>query len=129
MSGIVITYNALPTIRARFPKVVSDICLETAELVVNFAKQAMLEPKHGAVSGTHQASAPGEAPAVDTSMLINTLSAFRNGNGAIAAAGTEYALPLEFGTYKMAARPFFRPAAEKAMSFFISKLSKLESRF
>jgi hypothetical protein len=128
MSGIHVTYNALPIIRMRFPKVVSDICLETAELLVNFAKQSMLEPKHVAVSESHQASAPGEAPAVDTSMLINTQTAFRNDLGAVAAANTEYALPLEFGTYKMAARPFFRPAVEKVMPFFIGKLSKLEGR-
>lgn len=64
---------------------------------------------------THTASSPGNPPRVDTGNLINTLrSEDRNGDSVaiIAGAGTEaYATYLEFGTTKMAARPFMGPMA------------------
>ena len=62
----------------------------------------------------HQASAPGEAPASDTGLLVrlsgtryepNELSGFVN-------FAAKYAAPLEFGTFRMEPRPFLRPALE-----------------
>jgi hypothetical protein len=67
----------------------------------------------------HRASAPGEAPAVDTSNLINAFGAEKVGQtGAIAYNTAEYAVPLEFGSHKMAARPFYVPAAFRAVEVF-----------
>jgi HK97 gp10 family phage protein len=69
----------------------------------------------------HRASAPGEAPANDTGRLVNSIRTEAKGNGKtvhIKAGGgskaVKYAVDLEFGTEKMAPRPFMRPALKKA---------------
>jgi HK97 gp10 family phage protein len=62
---------------------------------------------------THQASAPGQAPASDTGRLANSI--FFDTRGpltAVVGSNVVYALYLEYGTTRMAARPFFRPAVE-----------------
>jgi HK97 gp10 family phage protein len=62
----------------------------------------------------HQASAPGETPAVDYGILVNSIatelaSSSKADAWAQVGTGVEYAEFLEFGTSKMAARPFMRP--------------------
>lgn len=73
-------------------------------------------PKTGRIyrrrSVEHQASAPGEPPASDTGRLVNSI---RTEYDAAALQGTviastEYAAALEYGTRRMAARPYMRPA-------------------
>jgi len=62
----------------------------------------------------HQASAPGEPPATDTGKLVSSIV----GDAKVVdkqvqgflEARTAYAGYLEFGTRKMAARPFMTPA-------------------
>jgi HK97 gp10 family phage protein len=65
----------------------------------------------------HQASAPGEAPATDTGRLLNSISsdAAIEGNRLVAfvRAATVYARYLEYGTRKIAPRPFLVPAVER----------------
>jgi HK97 gp10 family phage protein len=68
---------------------------------------------------THVASAPGESPAPDTGALLNSIQSeleYTTKTSASALVGTNqvYAVPLEFGTAKMEARPFMRPAAERS---------------
>jgi HK97 gp10 family phage protein len=59
----------------------------------------------------HRASAPGESPAVDTGNLINSIrSQFPTPLKGVLNIGAAYASFLEFGTRKMAARPYVRPA-------------------
>lgn len=63
----------------------------------------------------HRASAPGQAPATDTGALasftyITKVDPFTMAIG----SGLDYAFYLEFGTRKMAKRPAWVPAAEKA---------------
>lgn len=71
----------------------------------------------------HQASAPGEPPAVDTGRLRATIGTHAHvdehgirvdiGSGADPAIpGVKYAKYLENGTRKMAARPFLRPSLD-----------------
>lgn len=59
-----------------------------------------------------RASAPGEAPANQTGRLVGSLRTTYQDGGltGIVSASTKYAFFLEFGTRKMAARPFMRPA-------------------
>lgn len=63
---------------------------------------------------THQASAPGDAPAVNTGRLRQSITALRISpmNWRV-GTNVDYALHLEFGTRTMAPRPFLRPAADK----------------
>lgn len=77
----------------------------------------------------HRASAPGEAPAVDTSNLHNHIDTEKVKDGLhVVYTNVEYAAGLEFGTPKMAARPFFRPAIEKMRAAFINALMALERK-
>lgn len=64
----------------------------------------------------HQASAPGEPPAIDTTNLFQSISADINENdlaGEITMA--EYGLFLETGTDKIEARPFIEPSLENVL--------------
>ncbi len=65
-------------------------------------------PKSGHHYGKHQASAPGEPPASDTGALARSIKVkYDRGAGtASVVAYAPYAYWLEFGTTKMAPRPF-----------------------
>jgi len=78
-------------------------------------------------SVTHQASAPGEAPASDTGALVNRGFRVEPEDTSLSVAvivGTEYAKALEFGTTKMAARPFMFPALEKSKAWIAERLAQ-----
>jgi len=63
----------------------------------------------------HIASAPGEAPAVDTGFLINSIqTSVKSDTEAQITIGAEYAEALEF----MKDRPFVRPAIESVLKQF-----------
>jgi HK97 gp10 family phage protein len=63
----------------------------------------------------HRASAPGEPPATDTGRLVGSVTFELEPSRPVGfvRAATAYAKALEFGTMKMAARPFLQPALEK----------------
>jgi HK97 gp10 family phage protein len=86
-------------------------------------KELMTGPKSGRAykrgAGVHIASAPGEAPAVDTGFLINSIqTTIKSDTEAEIMISAEYAEALEFGSRKMAARPFVRPAIEGILQRF-----------
>ena len=95
----------------------------SVQIVVNDAKRSVARgPKTGRIyrrgNITHQASAPGEPPATDTGVLVNSIAGdvSKTANGVVQGyvrAGAGYAGYLEFGTRKMAARPFLFPAVER----------------
>jgi HK97 gp10 family phage protein len=95
---------------------------EGAETVRAAAITAMRGSKSGRVyrtpGGPRRASAPGEAPAVVSGRLIDSLAVRASDDGLTARVGVEdpaaatYARSLEFGTSKMAARPWLVPALE-----------------
>lgn len=78
----------------------------------------------------HRASAPGEAPASDTGRLVNSVlgEVVRGsaGEAKVKAGGgiVRYARMLEFGTIKMAARPFLFPALERNKAWIRERLAK-----
>lgn len=135
-SGVKIVYNRLPEIARVFPFAVGAVVRETAEEVASTAKMKMAEPKTGRVyvkkGGIgHQASAPGEAPAIDTTNLVTSIKAEMIGlSTAVVSASAEYSAALEFGTRdgKIEARPFFRPAARQAAKKFIERLKAIEAK-
>lgn len=64
----------------------------------------------------HRASAPGEAPAVDTGHLQNSLQVdFPTPVKGVLSIGAEYAVFLETGTDRIAPRPFVVPAIKGAL--------------
>lgn len=86
-----------------------DIKNEAISLILNTEKTGRVY-QHRSV--THQASAPGEAPASDTGTLINSISTsydFTNMSGTINVT-VAYGLMLEYGTKNMEPRPYLRPA-------------------
>lgn len=65
-------------------------------------------------------SSPGEPPGIDTGTLFNSIEPRETGVGSWGIFGADYGLLLESGTHTksggvwVAARPFIRPAAERA---------------
>lgn len=92
---------------------VNLIANDAKRSIARGSKTGRIYRRHGI---EHQASAPGEPPATDTGMLIASIVADAVLEGDEIAgfvdARAEYAVHLEYGTRKMAARPFLIPAVE-----------------
>ena len=125
--------NKLPQIAGKMRTEASKILRETA-----FAIQAnVLEGMSAAHGGrlytsgsvVHQASAPGEMPAIDESALFNSIAVDAEPNSleAIVYTGMEYAPHLEYGTVTMQARPFMEPATEAERAKFERRFADLEA--
>lgn len=64
---------------------------------------------------THTASAPGQYPATDTGRLVSSVKAVPDGPMSyVVGTNVEYGPMLEFGTARMAARPWLLPSFERA---------------
>lgn len=111
-SRITIQYNNLTKIAARLPEAASEIVRKAAFDVEANAKTQLWQG-HG----------------VDTGKLKNSISSeFPTPTSAIIAPHTEYAHFVEYGTRRMRAIPYMRPAAEKVKAAFLEALRKLEER-
>jgi phage gpG-like protein len=77
-------------------------------------------------SKTHIASAEGEAPAVDTGRLVNSVAALKSvyGDGWLVGTNLAYGRHLEFGTKNMGARPWLIPALERNRKKIYSEIQK-----
>lgn len=121
-------YNNIPRIAASVRPLVSQVVRKTAHDVEADVKNEMRAPKSGRLyrrgTGSHQASAPGQAPAVDMGGLINSIQV-KTVTDLTSTVGTNlgYAAPLEFGSRKVAPRPVWRPVIEKHRAPFIAALT------
>ncbi len=103
----------------KFKKGVEDGLMALALMAQGEAQKSILRgPKSGRLykrgKKFHQASAPGQAPANDFGFLANNIKAeMTNELTASTFSLAPYSVHLEYGTRKMAARPFLRPAGEK----------------
>ncbi len=78
--------------------------------------EAQISITSGAVSGAkHAPSQPGKPPNNDTGVLANNIEAvLLEPLVAEVSSNAPYSAALEYGTSKVAARPFMRPARDKA---------------
>lgn len=87
-----------------------------AAFIEGALKTSMAEPKSGGRYGDHIASAPGESPAVDSGNLIGSITQiFPSTLEAKIGTPVEYALYLEDGTGRMAARPLWQRTATESL--------------
>jgi HK97 gp10 family phage protein len=77
--------------------------------------EAALSITRGSVSGAgHVASLPNQPPNADSHRLDRSIETNETGRLEVTvSANAEYAVPLEFGSSKMAPRPYLRPARDK----------------
>jgi hypothetical protein len=78
------------------------------------------------LSATHQASAPGEAPATDTGAGVSSIYNIKNSPiSRTVGSRLAYLYFLEFGTVRMAARPAWVPAVEKFTPKMFERIDKV----
>ena len=127
-----LVYDHMPTISRSARAKASQIVRDTAMSILLLARHSMMGPKHGKVyqkaGRVHQASAPGEAPAIDLGNLLNSLNAVPVTDLTWrVTVGAEYGLPLESGTVngKIAPRPFLRPAVAQMKDAFFRAIREV----
>lgn len=127
---IVIMENKFPAIRAGMETLANQAVRSTIADIEGRAKTSMTGPKTGLLyhrpgGKAHQASAPGEPPAVDTGNLMNSLQSEMTGaTSGVVYTVAEYAPALEMGSVRMEARPFLTPATTGAWPNFLTLMSK-----
>lgn len=88
--------------------------------------EAQRSISEGAVSGKgHVPSRPGEPPNQDTGVLANNIEVVQISPAKVeVSSNAPYSAPLEFGTSKMAARPFMGPAAERTKPVLVDYVKR-----
>jgi phage gpG-like protein len=128
-------FNKLPEITSKLGQNLMKALDEGATILADETKLSMRGEKHGRyykVSKTgkpHRASAPGEAPAIDTGALVNSItiaSSLSEKFTRMVGTNQEQAEILEFGSPggKIAPRPFLRPAAIKKKDTVVGRIQK-----
>ena len=125
MAKIVGAVEFAARLRNSSPKAVQllqDVLFEAGMKVQTDAQQSITD---GAISGAgHIPSAPGEPPNNDTGVLANNIETLEAGPLKVTvSSNAPYAAPLEFGTSRMAARPYMGPAFEKNKKRIINRLT------
>lgn len=118
--------NNLPRIRRQLHSNAGRVVRKTCAAIEAGIKVSFSEQKHGRMYGAHQASAPGEAPAIDYGTLANSVQTFMESDtkGGVGISA-EHGPHLELGTSNMAPRPYAAPAAEKQRRKFQESLRNL----
>jgi HK97 gp10 family phage protein len=132
--------NTLPNISSKFVDNIAEVVADYAELIATRAQ--ILAPKDtgfmaesiyaittrgsGRQSARRTARKLAKRAFVSAPNASNVAIKGRVGTrlSAYVVAGAEYSHFVEFGTHKMAARPFFYPAANAYMSGFIADVGK-----
>ena len=136
--SVTVEFNHIPLVEALIHAEVQRILSEEPIEIVNDVRSQMNEPKSGRIykrrSVEHRASAPGQAPAIDTGALVNSLIWNKLGTtGAEVIEGVEgknYAHALEFGRpeHNLAPRPHMKPAANRAKQRITKSFRELAKR-
>jgi len=119
VDGLAALLKQLQDVGAAGPEVIEETI---ANLALTTQQYAVTGIRGGAASGrvykrggvSHQASAPGQYPASDSGVLAGSVNSEITPTSAIVGTNTFYGPYLEFGTAKMAARPWLLPSFERA---------------
>lgn len=130
---VIVKKNDFGRIAKRLPVVSRDIVRETLEKIESDIKAGMQAAKSGNYYlrdyGWHQASAPGEMPAVDYGNLIASLKVVMEQRASGTLQTDMYYAPfLELGTRKMAPRPFMEPALLQNIDEYIHRMQDIGRR-
>lgn len=122
-AAVTLVFNRIPQLAAAMRAAVDAAVAETARDIEARAGEGMAETKHGRTyrrgDAAHRASAPGEAPAIESGDLVGSIRAGEVGPGRwVVASDDEKAPTLELGGGRIAPRPFLKPAAEAARPGF-----------
>lgn len=127
-----VVFDHIPQITAAMRPRASLAVQKTLLDIERMAKESMQGPKSGRLyeraDKPHQASAPGEAPAIDLGLLVGSIQTRMEGDiSGMVFTNIDYAQSLEFGSIRMAARPFFTPAAVEAWPGFVAAMKEVIS--
>ena len=133
MDGISALSRQLAELAGDADAVMSEV---VANLAIDTEREAVQGIQRGPATGAvrpdgSRASAPGEYPMSDTGRLANNVVANLPTSGNISAeVGTnvQYGRYLEFGTSRMAARPWLLPSFNKAKVGVEAKLKRAIER-
>jgi len=97
-----VTHNRLPEIVRQSPR-------EADQIIHAIALDGQRDVQEN--FSARSPSSPGEPPGVDTGALKNSINVAKSKKPLswLIRTGVDYAVHLEFGTSKMAARPYFGP--------------------
>lgn len=131
--SVTIVYNRITQYLDHHETMVGAAVKKATSDVAARAKTKMAETKSGKVykrkgGKTHQASAPGEAPAIDDGDLAGSFEEkmVEKMVGEVKVT-SDHAAYLELGTKYIAARPSLIPALEEVKPSLIEALEKLEN--
>lgn len=136
MKDVKIEINGLKEVQDAIRAYQGDISKQIG-LIVNAAALEAVSDVRRAIQGppktgreyprgrnkTHRASAPGQAPATDTGTLVSSIyNEDRGRNAKAIGSRLPYAFYLEFGTFKMDARPSWVPAVERTIPKMLKRV-------
>ena len=133
------SFSAKVTLRPRYDKVRADYQKNAQRIVAYGLQEIRSTAVKGILTGnktgetytrggiTHTASAAGEFPANDTGYLASNIHVVRSPTGMSGSVESRanYSAALEFGTSKMAARPFLQPSVEEVRPKVRRKIMEL----
>lgn len=108
----------------RFKERAADLIDQAVDATARSVERAAKESMQGGGS-PHVPSAPGEPPAIDTGTLRASIHVEEVGP-CVRTIGdsVEYGIHLEFGTSRMAARPWLIPALESERDKFAERVAR-----
>ncbi len=120
-------------VEAKYASLVKNIIASGVQDTMNTAKTSIQQHQSkGRTYGKHTASVAGNPPNSNTGFLANNifmvLDADKFGGAVESRADYSKFLELEFGSSKMAARPFLQPALEENRPKIRRMFARLRSR-
>ena len=129
MTIVTVLRNRFPQISNEISSRIVDVVNDTCSTITQDVQDGMAFAHSGRIYGNHQASAPGEMPAIDLSNLVNSIqiepATVASPTGFV-YTNVEYSVHLEYGAPagNLAPRPFFTPTAEANREPFIAALRR-----